>query len=523
MQVDTHGPGLSRHRDLVLVVVAAAALFSANMHHLSLLPLDDCFYARKGVEMAEHGLSFTVTWNHHPNHQNPPLQFWILGASFTLFGENDFAARLPSVLMALGILLVTYRIGRLVLEHGAASAAVGLLCLAPLFVQNARRCMLEIPNSFWIALCFLVVLESRRRARLGVFVAVPLAAAGLTKSVLGLLPILVLVAFALHREGRRLLGNPWLLGGLLLGLAGTATWPLHQGLTAGWGAVRSHYIGEIGGRALEPFSIGKVLTEYPKVLLQEFQPLAIPGVIGALVALRGGWQRANGGRALLGMWVVLPVLFCSFASTRSARYIFPIFVPLALLSAGLLVSWRPHATRIATTRVVPLLLLTLALIFWFSPTTLSRDQNAPFKRSGRDIERLFPAGTDVPLLGSFTWRLANPLLYYGHRGFVPLGDEAVESVLEMARELPTPAFIAPREKLEWIRSQGVEVEVHSELGPWLLLRLEDRQIREAHRRSAVRRWYSLPIATPRTIHRSTSTMFTSAKPWVESRSQFSPR
>ncbi|UCE03562.1 MAG: glycosyltransferase family 39 protein [Candidatus Latescibacterota bacterium] len=522
MQVDAHASVLSRHRDLVLVVVAAAALFSANMHHLSLPPLDDCFYARKGVEMAERGASFTVTWNQHPNHQNPPLQFWILGASFTLFGENDFAARLPSLLMALGILVITYRIGRHVLEREAAAAALGLLCLAPLFVQNARRCMLEVPNSFWIALCFLVALESRRHTRLGVLVAVPLAAAGLTKSVLGLLPIPVLAAFALHREGRRLLANPWLLAGLFLGIAGTATWPLHQGLTAGWGAVRSHYVGEIGGRALEPFSIWEALTEYPKVLLREFQPLAIPGVIGALVALRCGWQRANGGRALLGMWVVLPLVLYSFASTRSARYAFPIFVPLALLSAGLLVSWRPRATRIATTRVVPLLLLTLALLFWFSPKTLSRDQNAAFKRAGRDIERLFPADTEVPLLGSFTWRLANPLLYYGHRGVVPLGD-AVESVLEMARELPTPAFIASRANLERVRSQGIEVEVLSELGPWLLLRLEDRQIREAQRRSAVRRSYSLPIATPRTIHISTSTMFTTAKPWVESRSQFSPR
>jgi 4-amino-4-deoxy-L-arabinose transferase-like glycosyltransferase len=82
-------------RGLAVLLLAAGLLFTANAETLSLPALDDCFYARKGVEMARGGLGFTVTFNGEPNFQNPPLPFWILGTGFRVLGENDFAARLP--------------------------------------------------------------------------------------------------------------------------------------------------------------------------------------------------------------------------------------------------------------------------------------------------------------------------------------------------------------------------------------------------------------------------------------------
>jgi 4-amino-4-deoxy-L-arabinose transferase-like glycosyltransferase len=471
MHEDPERSWLWRHRDFILLAVAAAALFTANMSRLSLLPLDDCFYARKGVEMAERGPSFTVTWKHSPNYQNPPMQFWLLGASFALFGENDFAARLPSVLMALALLCAAYRIGHAILGRESALAGVGLLLLVPMFAQNARRCMLEMPTAFWVTLCFWLVLESRRRRRLGLWVAVPLAAACLTKSLLGLLPLAVVGAFTLHPDGRRLLANPWLVLGLLLGLAGAATWPLHQGFTAGWRVVQAHYAGEIGGRALDGFSLRSAVTEYPKLLLQYFQPVVLPGLVGAFAALRRGRE---GKRLLLAIWVLLPLLLYNFASVRSARYLFPTLVPLALLGGDWALSWKRRTTRVAATRVAPALLLVLAAIYWIRPLTLTRDLNAPFKRSGRAIEELVPEGSDLPLFAeSASWRLINPLLYYAHRGVVARGEASLQPVLEMAGELPTPAFVAPREQLETIRSRGVDVSVFAELGRWLVLLPED--------------------------------------------------
>ena len=60
--------------------------------------------------------------------RRPSLQFWIVGRSFALLGRNDFAARLPSILMALAIMLMTYRIGRVMVGKNAAMVAVRSSC-----------------------------------------------------------------------------------------------------------------------------------------------------------------------------------------------------------------------------------------------------------------------------------------------------------------------------------------------------------------------------------------------------------
>ncbi|MCI0615290.1 glycosyltransferase family 39 protein, partial [bacterium] len=96
---------------------------------VSLRSLDDCFYARKGVEMARSGRFFTVTWNYRANFQNPPLQTWISGQSFHILGESDFAARLPSILMAVGILAFTYLMGLKMHSHATGATAATLLLL----------------------------------------------------------------------------------------------------------------------------------------------------------------------------------------------------------------------------------------------------------------------------------------------------------------------------------------------------------------------------------------------------------
>ena len=136
-------------RQLLVLLLAGSALFAANARQLGLPALDDCFYARKGVEMARSGGVFTVTWNGHPTFQNPPLQIWLLARSFALLGENDFSARLPSMIMAVALLLAVYRIGCLTVGATEGVGAVALLLVSPYFLNNARRCMMEMPLALW--------------------------------------------------------------------------------------------------------------------------------------------------------------------------------------------------------------------------------------------------------------------------------------------------------------------------------------------------------------------------------------
>lgn len=502
---------------LLALVGAAAFYFTANAAGLSLLPLDDCFYARKGVEMARRGALLTVTWNGEPTFQNPPLSFWILGRSFALLGENDLAARLPSALMGVGIVLVAWRIGRRVVGDAAALGGAALLLATPFFLQNGRRCMLEIPSTFWQTLALLVFVEAglaksppARPSPWLAAVALPLGAALATKSVLGLLPAVVMAAAALLVPAlRRLRRSPWLWLGLAGGVALGAVWPLHQGLAFGWDAVRAHFLGEVGRHAAGGAAAvaglaaraGGWLVGYPLILLRWFQPVALLGLAGAVVVaarLAAAWRRerragtggenADGGfgggalaRALAGepagpllllIWLALPLALLGLAASRSARYAFPLVVPLALLSgwlgARLFPRWLAALARVA----VPVLLAAAGAVLWLAPQALTRDLDAPFKRHGALVAQLLPPGTGVPLLGAYRWDLANPLLYYGQRAPDPAVATVADAVAA-ARRLPRAVLLCDQDALPQVRAACPEAVELARLRRWALVELGD--------------------------------------------------
>ena len=111
---------------MVVLLFAALVLFTARMGDLSLPSLEDAFYGREAVEMARSGRIYTVTWNGEPTHQHPPLHLWLVARTFDALGERDLAARLPTVVLALGTMLLTWRIGVLTLGRAAAVAGDGV-------------------------------------------------------------------------------------------------------------------------------------------------------------------------------------------------------------------------------------------------------------------------------------------------------------------------------------------------------------------------------------------------------------
>src|SRR4029450_11485971 len=80
-------------RPLLVILLAALALFTARIGDLSLPSLEDAFYAREAVEMARSGRVYPVTWNGQPTHQHPPLHLWLVARTFAALGQRDAAAR----------------------------------------------------------------------------------------------------------------------------------------------------------------------------------------------------------------------------------------------------------------------------------------------------------------------------------------------------------------------------------------------------------------------------------------------
>lgn len=460
-------------RTLVVLLLTGALLFTANAERLPLPALDDCFYARKGVEMRERGSFLTVTWNQLPTFQNPPLPFWILGRSFALLGENDLAARMPAIVMALALVLMTWRIGRIVLGPAGALDAAALLLVTPLFLNHARRCMLDLPFAFWSAGMLWVALEGLARPGRLPLLGIPLAGALLTKSVLAVVPLATLLGIALVLPaGRRVLRTPWPWLGLVLGLSAFGGWLWHEHRLFGEAALREHFVQEIATRSMRSMGLGKRLFEYPLLLLQHYQPLALLAIPGAVMLVRRLRTRAHihGGVTPYDRLELVPVLWCaaplvllSFSTAHSARYLFPLLPGLALCAA-FLVGRAPGLARHLRTWVIPALMVAGAGLFWFAPHTMGRYETLPFKRDRLLLSSELPPGEPVRYIGTHYWSLANPLMYYVKRGL----EKPIQPWEMRAR--PRGALLVDRDSLAAATAAEPSLQVVYEGPRWAVLK-----------------------------------------------------
>ena len=461
---------LERRRPIVVLLLAALALFTARIGDLSLPSLEDAFYAREAVEMARSGRVFTVTWNGVPTHQHPPLHLWLVARTFDALGERDLAARLPTVLLGLGALVLTWRIGILTVGRAAAAAGTACLLVTPIFVDNARRLMMEVPLTFWIAATVWVYLEACPRPRWHVALGVPLGAALLTKSVLGLMPLLALAGVIADEGLRGPLRRPWVWIGVALGLGLGASWLAHQWWTQGPGAVASHLLSHVVRRSTRSFGL-RALYAYPMILLKFYQPIIVPGLVGVwLVLRRPGRLRSRS--TVLATWIILPVVLYSLSSFRTPRFIFPILPALALCAGRALVVAVPRLAAFLASVLAPAAALAVALLFWWHASLLTWDPNAVFKRNAGTIQALAPAGEPVPYLGDHYWASANPLLYYTERLLAASSRSAPEAI-KAAQGHGGRLLLVTRKRLPEVAALGAAHRVVLEGREWVMLRLAD--------------------------------------------------
>lgn len=195
---------------------------------------DEGRYAEIGREMAASGDWLMPRLNGFEHLQKPPLLYWATALSLRLFGVNEWAARLPSALAALGTLYLTYRIATTLFAPAVGTAALLILLSTAEFVLLSRTLTPDMMLTFWITLSIACLVESLARSggrpgRMGFFVAM-----GLGFLCKGPLALVVPISAALGWQigSRRRRENPrfeWGVG-LSISLAIAASWFVLVGL-----------------------------------------------------------------------------------------------------------------------------------------------------------------------------------------------------------------------------------------------------------------------------------------------------
>lgn len=330
---------------LVYVVGYLGSVFSPP-----LLDDADSTHAEAAREMFVTGDYVTLHINGVRYLEKAPLPYWLVAASYHIFGINEFSTRLPMALsvLLLGVLAVVW--GRRAFRERAGIYA-GLFVYTSAGVFLFTRILIpDVLLSLLIAAAlyfFLTALEPGARPWRWYAGYACIALGVLTKGLIALafpggaaiLYIMISGEWRRWREFR--LGS-----GLLLFLIIAAPWHILAGLRNTAGAnghgffwfyfVNEHFLRFLGKRYPHDYNKLPWALYWSLHLVWLFPwSLYFPAVIRTVVDLRKNGERADfARRTRLLCWVLAGLILVFFAiSTNQEYYTFPAYLPLFILIA----------------------------------------------------------------------------------------------------------------------------------------------------------------------------------------------
>jgi 4-amino-4-deoxy-L-arabinose transferase-like glycosyltransferase len=332
------------------VFILASVILFSHLGEGGLNGYDDALYAHEGRQMLITGDWWNVRFNGALNFEYPPMFIWLEALSMKALGVSDFAAKFPSALSALLIILLVFFLAR---EMGGeflpSICASWVMMLSQYFMKWAMHAMTDAPFTLFFTLSLYFYVKGLRRPGYLIFCGPAIGAAIMTRSVIGFIPVGIIIShLIITRQCQRLL-SIGLLDELLVGLSLPFVWYFSQYLSHGAQFLSAH-LSFIGGKIVldgdsndRGFALG--LLEYPRLLLRIYWPWAPLMIIGLVTQVRLAARRRESPAVLMAVWVFLVVAPFSLAEAKVLRYIMPAFPVFSILAA------IPAARLISATRL----------------------------------------------------------------------------------------------------------------------------------------------------------------------------
>jgi 4-amino-4-deoxy-L-arabinose transferase-like glycosyltransferase len=120
---------------LLIIVVLSVLLFSANLSGISIYILDEAKNSTAAREMLD-GNHIVPTFNYELRTDKPPLHYYFMMLSYTLFGVNEFGARFFSACCGIAFVMITFFFTRKFLDKRSAFwSALVLLSSIQVIIQ----------------------------------------------------------------------------------------------------------------------------------------------------------------------------------------------------------------------------------------------------------------------------------------------------------------------------------------------------------------------------------------------------
>ena len=339
---------------LLLVLYLPALGNSASGTHP-----DEAWHLGTSAEMQAKGEWFTPTLDDVPNWYKPPLFYWSERVAYSVLGTTLLAARLPSVLAWIAVVLLVLALGRRMYGEERGMAAALLTATTFGWVKYARLAMMDAPMALGLALAAYATWRASEEDDPPWLLAVGVAAAMdfLIKGPVGAVLVLLLSGGFLLVRNRRLLLSRWTAGAFLLGAAIGLPWYVASFAVHGQAFYDFFVVSQNYDRFMHPWTLRGEAT-----LLLGFLVFSLPWtffLLGSLGSLRA-WREP--GVLLPLAWMASVLVTFTVPSLKWPHY------GLTAIPAAMLLAARappPRWARAATGTALALLAVAAVLMLRF--------------------------------------------------------------------------------------------------------------------------------------------------------------
>jgi 4-amino-4-deoxy-L-arabinose transferase-like glycosyltransferase len=329
-----------------ILSLGALCLLAFGMARIPLDAFDDGLYADVAKNILKTGDWLNFYWlGGIPFLEKPPLQFWITALNFKVFGISEFSARLFPVFCGIGGLLAIMIFARRCLSWQASCIAGLALLSFPAYLEYSTKAMLDIPVTFLIALSVIFFYRAwEGRHNLYLFYGLALSGAVLTKSVVGLVPVIASALFLLLKRPDKDVFKRYMKANCVAALV-ILPWHLYAWIHHGNLFLREYFLyhvlqrmaGDIGYHAGRP--LWYYFTE-----IGHANPLSWVLIISiAVVAILAIFYKDSFCLLLL-VWMVAIIIPISVSSVKLSWYTVPLYPPFAL-SIAVVSDWLMKKTQ----------------------------------------------------------------------------------------------------------------------------------------------------------------------------------
>ena len=333
----------NRRVALLLLLALSIGIYVGNAAQPALLDDADGGHAVAAQEMLESGDWAVLHIDGIRWMEKAPLHYWVVAASYALFGENAFTTRLPLALCVAGLVLMVYVFGRRFFGETAGFYA-GLVMCTSIGTYMFTRIMipeaiysLEFIAAFYLFLRAWMGTLSPRAGYWGCAALVGLAV--ITRALIGVVfPVAILTLFVLLTGG----GKRWreipIVSSVLIFLAIAVPWHLVAGLrTPGffwYFFMNEQVLRALGYRYPDDYTAVPLVQWWLAHLVWLFPwSLFLPYAFRALPRF-STWKRLDSSgqaKVFLYIWAGFIFLFFSLTASRMEYYTFSAWPALAIL------------------------------------------------------------------------------------------------------------------------------------------------------------------------------------------------